>query len=106
MYIRKSDMAKNIAELNKPLYNFLLNKWYFDELYNSIFVKPAMAIGQIFWKFIDGLIIDGYGPNGIAALVSRISIKAKQVQSGFIYHYAFAILIGLSFIITFIIFRF
>ena len=106
MYIRKSDMAKNIAELNKPLYNFLLNKWYFDELYNSIFVKPAIAIGQIFWKFIDGLIIDGYGPNGIAALVSRISIKAKQVQSGFIYHYAFAILIGLSFIITFIIFRF
>ena len=106
MYIRKSDMAKNIAELNKPLYNFLLNKWYFDELYNSIFVKPAMAIGRIFWKFIDGLIIDGYGPNGIAALVSRISIKAKQVQSGFIYHYAFAILIGLSIIITFIIFRF
>ena len=65
-----------------------------------------MAIGRIFWKFIDGLIIYGYGPNGIAALVSRISIKAKQVQSGFIYHYAFAILIGLSIIITFIIFRF
>ena len=106
MYLRKSNIAKNIAELNKPLYNFLLNKWYFDELYNMVLVKPAIGIGKLFWKLIDGYIIDGFGPNGLASLVSRISSRTKQIQSGFIYHYAFAILIGLSLIITLIIFRF
>ena len=106
MYLRKSNIAHNIAELNKPLYNFLLNKWYFDELYNMLLVKPAMQIGKLFWKLIDGYIIDGFGPNGLASLVSRISTRTKQIQSGLIYHYAFAILIGLSLIITLIIFRF
>ena len=106
MYLRKSNIAKNIAELNKPLYNFLLNKWYFDELYNMVLVKPAIGVGKLFWKLIDGYVIDGFGPNGLASLVSRISSRTKQIQSGFIYHYAFAILIGLSLIITLIIFRF
>ena len=106
MYLRKSNIAKNIAELNKPLYNFLLNKWYFDELYNMVLIKPAIGVGKLFWKLIDGYIIDGFGPNGLASLVSRISSRTKQIQSGFIYHYAFAILIGLSLIITLIIFRF
>ena len=65
-----------------------------------------MQIGKLFWKLIDGYIIDGFGPNGLASLVSRISTRTKQIQSGLIYHYAFAILIGLSLIITLIIFRF
>ncbi len=106
MYFKKSNLAKNIAELNMPLYKFLLNKWYFDELYNLLIVAPALRIGHFFWRIIDGFIIDGFGPNGIASTVTKISNKTKQVQSGFIYHYAFAILIGLSFIITLIIFRF
>ena len=91
MYLRKSNIAKNIAELNKPLHNFLLNKWYFDELYNMVLVKPAIGIGKLFWKLIDGYIIDGFGPNGLASLVSRISSRTKQIQSGFIYHYAFIV---------------
>ena len=104
MYLKNTNLPKNISEVNKPLYQFLLNKWYFDELYNSIFVKPAMAFGKFAWKLIDGYIIDGFGPNGIASSIARLSIKARQLQSGLIYHYAFAILIGLSFLITFFIF--
>ena len=106
MYFKKSNLAKNIAELNMPLYKFLLNKWYFDELYNLLIVEPALRVGRFFWRVIDGVIIDGFGPNGIASTVTKISNRTKQVQSGFIYHYAFAILIGLSLIITLIIFRF
>ncbi len=104
MYLKNTKLPNNIAQVNKPLYQFLLNKWYFDELYNLIFVKPAMAFGRFAWKLIDGYIIDGFGPNGIASTISRLSIRARQMQSGLIYHYAFAILIGLSFLITFFIF--
>ena len=104
MYLRNTKLPNSIAKLNHPLYKFLLNKWYFDELYHYLFVVPAKAIGLFFWKFIDGYLIDGFGPNGIASTVLKISIKAKNIQTGFIYHYAFAILIGLSFLITYFIF--
>ena len=106
LFVKNKELPNQFAQLNKPLYNFLLNKWYFDELYNMVLVKPAIGIGKLFWKLIDSYIIDGFGPNGLASLVSRISSRTKQIQSGFIYHYAFAILIGLSLIITLIIFRF
>ena len=104
MYLKNPKVPNSIAALNQPLYKFLLNKWYFDELYHYIFIVPAKAIGLFFWKFIDGYIIDGFGPNGIASSVLKISIKAKNIQTGFIYHYAFAILIGLSLLITYFIF--
>ena len=106
MYIKNTKLASEIAKMNKPLYEFLLNKWYFDEIYNYLLVKPAIKIGRILWKFLDEYIIDGFGPNGIASSVINLSNRARKIQSGYIYHYAFAILIGLSLLITFFIFKF
>jgi NADH-quinone oxidoreductase subunit L len=105
MYLKNKSMPSNIVKLNGPLYKFLLNKWYFDELYNFIFVRPAKAIGYFLWKFFDGYIIDGFGPDGIAKSVLSLSRKAKSIQTGYIYHYAFAILIGVSLFITYFIYR-
>ena len=104
MYLKNTKLPTAIASLNEPLYKFLLNKWYFDELYHYVFVIPARGIGRFFWKIIDGYFIDGFGPNGIAGMVLKISEKARSIQTGFIYHYAFSILIGLSFLITYFIF--
>ena len=106
MYIRNTSLASNIANTNKPLYDFLLNKWYFDEIYNYLLVNPAISLGRVLWKFLDEYIIDGFGPNGIASSVLNLSNRAKKIQSGYIYHYAFAILIGLSLLVTFFIFKF
>mgnify|MGYP003300946155 CR=1 FL=1 len=103
MYLRKSNIAKNIAELNKPLYNFLLNKWYVDELYNVLFVNPAKKIGSFFWKKGDVGTIDRFGPDGISKLIKIISNKAGRLQTGFIYDYAFVMLIGLSILLTYLI---
>ena len=105
MYLKNKSMPSNIVKLNGPLYKFLLNKWYFDELYNFIFIRPAKAIGYFLWKFFDGYIIDGFGPDGIAKSVLSLSKKAKSIQTGYIYHYAFAILIGVSLFITYFIYR-
>ena len=78
-----------------PLYRFVLNKWYFDELYNALFVKPAMALGRVFWKQGDIGIIDRFGPNGAAALVARSSRIAVRLQSGYLNSYALVMLVGL-----------
>jgi NADH-quinone oxidoreductase subunit L len=77
------------------LYQFLLNKWYFDELYDFIFVRPAMWLGRVLWKKGDGTVIDGYGPNGIAARVQGVTAWVVKLQTGYLYHYAFAMLIGM-----------
>ena len=92
-----------ITESNKSLYNFFLNKWYFDELYNSIFVKPAKKIGLFFWKSIDIKIIDRFGPDGISEIIKILSLKARRFQSGYIYQYAFVMLLGFSAILTYLI---
>ena len=104
MYLKNTKLPRAIASMNEPLYQFLPNKWYFDELYNYLFVLPAKSTGKFLWKIIDEYLIDGFGPNGIASLVLKMSQKAKTIQTGFIYHYAFSILIGLSFLITYFIF--
>ena len=85
------------------LYVFLLNKWYFDELYNFLFVKPAFAIGRLFWKGGDEGIIDRFGPNGLARLVQFGSAGAVRLQSGYLYAYAFVMLIGLTAALTWMI---
>ncbi|MCH9852917.1 MAG: NADH-quinone oxidoreductase subunit L [Alphaproteobacteria bacterium] len=82
------------AQIAKPVYSFLLNKWYFDELYDAIFVKPALKIGQILWR-ADKNVIDKIGPDGVSKEVKSLSQFASWLQSGFIYHYAFAMLIGI-----------
>ena len=103
-YIRKPDLPKTLAEEHPGLYKFLLNKWYMDELYNVVFVRPAMWLGQFFWKRGDGWLIDGFGPDGISARVLNITDRVVKLQSGFIYHYAFAMMIGLAALVTWMMF--
>ncbi|MFD2653994.1 NADH-quinone oxidoreductase subunit L [Brucella rhizosphaerae] len=99
-YIRAPHIPKALAERHRGLYQFLLNKWYFDELYDYIFVRPARWLGRFFWKVGDGKIIDGYGPNGVAARVLDVTGRVVKMQSGYLYHYAFAMLIGVAALVT------
>mgnify|MGYP004250472379 FL=1 len=85
------------------LYNFLLNKWYFDELYSYVLVEPIKKIGLLLWKRGDINIIDRYGPDGLSKIIKAISNKAVQFQSGYLYHYAFVMLIGFSILLTYLI---
>ena len=96
MYIRSKDNAPaKLAANLKPLYNFFYNKWYFDELYNLIFVRPAFWLGEKFWKIGDIGIIDRFGPNGSAWVVAQTSRLAVRMQTGYIYTYALVMLLGL-----------
>ena len=99
-YIRDKSLPVSLAKMNEPAYKFLLNKWYFDELYDFLFVRPAFWIGRLFWKQGDGAVIDGLGPDGVAASVGGITTQVVRLQTGYVYHYAFAMLIGLAAIIS------
>lgn len=99
-YIRDTSIPKRLASLHQPLYQFLLNKWYFDELYDFIFVRPAMWLGRFLWKTGDGQIIDGFGPDGVAASVAGVTTQVNRLQTGYVYHYAFAMLIGVAAVIS------
>ena len=99
-YIRSPETPKRLAEDHQILYRFLLNKWYFDELYDFIFVRPAKWLGSFLWKQGDGRVIDGYGPNGIAARVQDITGRVVRLQTGYLYHYAFVMLIGIAALVT------
>lgn len=87
------------------VYGFLKNKWYFDEVYDFLFVRPALAVGRFLWKEGDGRTIDGVGPDGIAAAVAQGARRIVRVQTGYMYHYAFAMLIGIALFVTFILLR-
>ena len=100
-FVKDKKYLDGFISINQPLYNFLVNKWYFDELYDFLFVRPAKKIGQFFWKTGDVFIIDGFGPDGLTKVIKAVSDKAVQFQSGFLYHYAFVILIGLSLLLTY-----
>ena len=100
-YIVSPRTPVRLAERFPGLYQFLLNKWYFDELYDSLFVRPAFWLGRLFWKGGDGAIIDRLGPDGIAARVLDGAGWIVRLQTGYIYNYAFAMLIGLAAIITY-----
>jgi NADH-quinone oxidoreductase subunit L len=102
-YIVDPSVPVRLAEANPILYRFLLNKWYFDEIYDFLFVRPAKAIGAFFWKEGDGRIIDGFGPDGVSARVIDAAKGAVRLQSGYVYHYAFAMLIGVAAFITYFI---
>jgi NADH-quinone oxidoreductase subunit L len=99
-YLLAPSIPVRLAQALKPLYEFLLNKWYFDELYDLIFVRPAFWLGRLFWKGGDGAIIDRLGPDGVAARVVDVTGRVVKLQSGYIYHYAFAMLVGLAAVIT------
>ncbi|MFD1694144.1 NADH-quinone oxidoreductase subunit L [Roseibium aestuarii] len=99
-YLRKPDLPKKLAEQHSGLYQFLLNKWYFDEAYDFLFVRPAKWLGRTLWKKGDGTVIDGFGPNGIAARVQNVTTWVVKLQTGYLYHYAFAMLIGVAALVT------
>jgi NADH-quinone oxidoreductase subunit L len=103
-YIRKPHLPKQMAEAFSGAYRFLLNKWYFDELYDFLFVRPAFWLGRVLWKKGDEKIIDGLGPDGVSAAVFEIAKRVRLVQTGYLYHYAFVMLIGVVVIVTYVIF--
>ena len=102
-FVKNTNILENFKKINMPLYNFLLNKWYIDELYDLIFVKPIKKVGLFLWKKGDQNFIDRFGPEGITKIIKILSNKAVQFQSGYIYDYAFVMLVGLSALITFLI---
>lgn len=87
-------MGARIAARGGPLHAFLYNKWYFDEIYHFIFVRGAKGLGDLFWKVGDMRIIDGFGPNGVAGSTLAAAKRLAKAQSGYLYHYAFVMLIG------------
>ena len=103
LFVKKKEIPKNLVDLNLPLYKFLVHKWYFDEVYDLIFVKSSKKIGLFFWKTVDIKFIDRFGPNGISNLIKNFSLKAIKFQSGFIYQYAFIMLLSFSALLTFLI---
>ena len=104
VYIRRPYLPVELANQQPLLYQFLLNKWYFDELYDLIFVRPAKRLGRFLWKVGDGMIIDGLGPDGVSARVLDVTRRAVQLQTGYLYHYAFAMLVGVAGFITYFMF--
>ena len=103
LFVKNKSITNWLANENQPLYNFLLNKWYFDELYDFLFVKPFKRIGVFFWKNVDIKIIDKFGPDGISNLIKIFSNKAVKFQSGYVYQYAFIMLLGFSALLTYLI---
>ncbi|MCC7428283.1 MAG: NADH-quinone oxidoreductase subunit L [Alphaproteobacteria bacterium] len=99
-YLLRPELPGLIAARFQGLYRFLLNKWYFDELYDAIFVRPSMALGRVLWKGGDGAVIDGLGPDGVAAATRAVAARAVRAQTGFVYHYAFVMLAGLVALVT------
>ena len=103
LFVKNVKILDKIKSKNQTLYEFLLNKWYFDEIYEFIFTKPIKAIGLFFWRSGDIKTIDRFGPDGLSKLVKIISNKATKLQSGYIFDYAFVMLLGFSLLLTFFI---
>jgi len=104
-YVRRPNAPGEVARLFEPLYLFFYNKWYFDEIYDRVFVAPTRWLGRVFWKIGDGLIIDGFGPDGLAAATRDLARRASWLQSGYVYHYAFAMLVGVALFVTWYLMR-
>jgi NADH-quinone oxidoreductase subunit L len=105
-YIRRPDIPVELARQHEVLYKFLLNKWYFDEIYDTLLVRPVKRLGLLLWKGGDGWLIDGFGPDGVSARVLDVTRNVVRLQSGYLYHYAFAMLIGAALFITWFMFAF
>ena len=103
-YIRRPDLPKSLAAQHDMLYRFLLNKWYFDEIYDFLFVRPTLWLGRVLWKGGDGAVIDGLGPDGVSARGLDVTRNVVRLQTGYLYHYAFAMLIGIAAMITWFMF--
>ena len=103
LFLKRKDIVEGFINNHKPFYNFLVKKWYFDELYNLIFVKSFKGIGTFLWQRGDVKTIDAYGPDGVAKVIKNLSNRASSIQSGYLYHYATVILIGVILIVSFLI---
>ena len=103
MYMRRPDMPGRLAAQYPGVYQFLLNKWYFDELYDFLFVRPAFWIGWLFWKGGDEGTIDRFGPDGISASIIAGARRLGAIQTGYLYHYAFAMIIGIALFVSWIV---
>jgi NADH-quinone oxidoreductase subunit L len=103
-YIRRPDIPVELARQQVLLYKFLLNKWYFDEIYDFLIVRPTLWLGRLLWKGGDGWLIDGFGPDGVSARVIDVTRNVVRLQTGYMYHYAFAMLIGVAAFITWFMF--
>jgi NADH-quinone oxidoreductase subunit L len=104
-YIVNPALPNKVATTVPRLYRFLLNKWYFDELYDALFVRPALKAGRFLWKWADEKIVDGLGPNGAALLTQLSAGRISRLQTGYVYHYAFAMLIGFLIVISWVVLR-
>ena len=103
MYMRRPDMPGRLAAKYPGVYQFLLNKWYFDELYDFLFVRPAFRLGRLFWKKGDEGTIDRFGPDGLSATVIAGARRLGAIQTGYLYHYAFAMIIGIALFVSWIV---
>jgi NADH-quinone oxidoreductase subunit L len=103
-YVARPQTPDRLAAEQEPLYRFLLNKWYFDELYDAVLVRPAMWLGRFLWKRGDGWLIDGFGPDGVSARVIDVTRNVVRLQTGYLYHYAFAMLLGIATLVTWMMF--
>jgi NADH-quinone oxidoreductase subunit L len=103
-YIRRPDIPVSLARQQEVLYRFLLNKWYFDEIYDFLLVRPTIWLGRLLWRGGDGWLIDGFGPDGISARVLDATRNVVRLETGYLYHYAFAMLIGAAALITWFMF--
>jgi NADH-quinone oxidoreductase subunit L len=103
-YIISPAIPAALARWFKPLYLFLLNKWYFDEIYDALLVRPTIALGRLLWKGGDGWLIDGFGPDGVSARVLEVTRNVVRLQTGYLYHYALTMLVGVAALVTWFMF--
>jgi NADH-quinone oxidoreductase subunit L len=104
-YLWNRGVGARIAAHGGPLYKLLYNKWYFDEIYDFIFVRAARGLGDLFWKGGDQKVIDGLGPDGVAATTLAGGRRVSRIQTGYLYHYAFVILLGVAAFATWLLWR-
>jgi NADH-quinone oxidoreductase subunit L len=103
VYIRHEGMGARIAARKGPIWSFLYNKWYFDEFYDATFVRLTRWLGDVFWKDGDEKIIDGLGPNGVSALSYAVGRRTGRLQTGYVYHYAFVMLVGVVALLSYVL---
>jgi NADH-quinone oxidoreductase subunit L len=103
-YIRMPELPDRLAATFRPVYRFLVGKWYFDELYDALFVRPALALGRALWRGFDLGVIDRFGPDGVALATLAAARRAVRLQTGYVYHYAFAMLVGIVALLSWYLF--
>ena len=104
-YVQRADIPEKIVRRLKPLYNFSFNKWYVDEVYNALFINPSLLFGKLFWVWGDQKSIDRFGPDGIAKTCSVMATRLRTIHSGYVTHYAFAMLVGVVAVVTWVLYK-